>query len=175
MELNSLLSENKSKIFEEWLDLAVRAYPPETASFIKSKSNRFANPVGYNFSAAMEGVLDYMAGRKTAQEVLDALEGLVKIKAVQNFSASQAVRFIFLLKEVVRNHAGGPSEELLEFESRVDEMAMVCFDFYMRSREKLYDMKASELRNMHYRLLEKANLASRVDGSGHGPDRGNGS
>jgi hypothetical protein len=175
MELGSLLSENKTKIFEEWLDLAVRAYPPETAKFIKAKSNRFANPVGYNFSAAMDAVLDYLAGQREAREVLDALEGLVKIKAVQNFSASQAVRFIFLLKDVVRKRAGGPSEELLEFESRVDETALACFDIYMRSREKLYDMKASELRSMHYRLLEKANLASRKDGSGQDPDRGNGS
>lgn len=175
MELGSLLSENKKEIFEDWLALAVQAYPPETAEFIKSKSNRFDNPVGYNFSAAMGAVLDYLAGKIKAQEVLDALEGLVKIKAVQNFSASQAMKFIFLLKDVVRKRAGAPSGELLELESRVDEMALVCFDIFMRSREKVYDLKASELRNMHYRLLERANLASRKNGSGHGLDRGNGS
>lgn len=175
MELSGILAENKTKICDEWLDLALRAYSPETAEFIKSKSNRFANPVGYNFSVAMEAVLEYLAGQREARGVLDALEGLVKIKAVQNFSAAQAVRFIFLLKDVIRKRAGAPSEELLELESRVDEIALVCFDIFMRSREKLYDMKASELRKMHYRLLERANLASRIDGSGNGPDRGNGS
>jgi len=173
MELGSILSENKKKIIEEWFDLAASAYPPDTAGFLKAQTNRFANPVGYNFSVAMEAAVDYLAGQRKAEEVLAALDGLVKIKAVQDFSASQAVRFIFLLKDVIRKHAG-PSEELSGLESRIDEMALVCFDFYMRNREKIYDLKASELRGMHYRLLEMANLATRRD-SGRGPDGGNGS
>lgn len=175
MEIVSLLSENKKDIIEEWFDAAVRVYPPDTASFLKNKKNRFANPVGYNFGQAMEASLGYLTGQKRAEDVLGALEGLVKIKAVQDFSASQAVRFIFLLKDVIRRRAGGPSEELLEIESRVDELALVCFDIYTRSRDKLNELRASELRKMHYRLLERANIATRIDDSGQGSDGGNGS
>jgi hypothetical protein len=175
MEIVSLLSESKEDIIEEWFDAAVRVYPPDTASFLKKKNNRFANPVGYNFLQAMEASLGYLVGQKKGEEVLGALEGLVKIKAVQDFSASQAVKFIFILKDVIRKRAGGPSEELLEIESRVDELALVCFDIYMRSKEKLNDLRASELRKMHYRLLERANIATRIDDSGRSPDGGNGS
>jgi hypothetical protein len=110
MELANLLSEKKEEIIKEWFDLAVQAYPPDTAKFLKDKTNRFANPVGYNFSVAMEAVIGHLLDDKYDGDVVGSLEGLVKIKAVQDFSASQAVRFIFLLKRILRKHAGDQFE-----------------------------------------------------------------
>jgi hypothetical protein len=146
MELANLLSKKKEEIINEWFDLAVQAYPPDTASFLKAQANRFANPVGYNFSVAMEAVLGHLLDEKYEGDVVGSLEGLVKIKAVQDFSASQAVRFIFLLKQILRKHAGDQFELLLDMEDKVDKLALVCFDLYMRSREKVYDLKSAELR-----------------------------
>jgi hypothetical protein len=172
MELASVLSDKKEEIIEEWFDLAVEVYPQDTAKFLKRKADRFANPVGYNFSVAMEAVLDHLGGVKEPEEVVSSLEGLIKVKAVQDFSASQAVRFIFLLKKIIRKHTGDSFEELLELEDKIDRMALVCFDLYMRSRDKIQELKTSELRGMHYRLLEQANLVSRVE---EDPIGGNGS
>jgi hypothetical protein len=56
-------------------------------------------------------------------------------------------------------------------EDKVDKLALVCFDLYMRSREKVYDLKSAELRRMHYRLLEQTNIVSRKED----PIGGNGS
>ena len=111
MELASVLADNKEKIIGEWFDMAVDIYPPDTAKFLKNKADRFANPVGYNFSAAMEAVLAYLISNDESDDVVGALEGLIKIKAVQDFTASQAVRFIFLLKKIVRKHAGKSYED----------------------------------------------------------------
>jgi hypothetical protein len=171
MELASVLSEKKEEIIREWFDLAVEVYPPDTAKFLKKKTDRFANPVGYNFSVAMEAVLGHLREDMEPDEAVGSLEGLIKIKAVQDFSAAQAVRFIFLLKKVLRKHAEGRFEELLGLEDKIDQLALVCFDLYMRSRDKVQELKASELRQMHYRLLEQANLVSRQTD----PQGGNGS
>jgi len=163
MELASVLADNKDEIIREWFDQAVEIYPPDTAKFLKNKADRFANPVGYNFSAAMEAVLGYLISGDESDDVVGALDGLIKIKAVQDFSASQAVRFIFVLKKVLRKHAGNSYEELFGLEDKIDRVALLCFDLYMRSRDKIHELKASELRNMHYRLLERANLATRQE------------
>ncbi len=171
MELANLLLEKKKEIIKEWFDLAVQAYPPDTARFLKGKTNRFANPVGYNFNVAMEAVLGHLLDDKYEGDIIGSLEGLVKIKAVQDFSASQAVRFIFLLKQVLRKHMGDRLESILELEDKVDKLALVCFDLYMRNREKVHDLKSAELRRMHYRLLEQANIVSRKED----PIGGNGS
>jgi len=37
-------------------------------------------------------------------------------------------------------------------------LGLLAFDIFMRCREKLYDIKANEMRHMTFRLLQQANL-----------------
>jgi hypothetical protein len=50
------------------------------------------------------------------------------------------------------------ADELILLEDRIDSLGLLAFDIFMRCREKLYDIKANEMRNMTFRLLQKANL-----------------
>ena len=177
MELDSLLSEKREAIAKEWFNLIIQAYPPDTAKFLKNQTNRFANPIGHAISEAMEAVLGHLVEDRDLADVYRSVDGLVRIKAVQDFTASQSIRFIFSLKEVIRKQAKGHSlsGELLEHETRIDEIALGCFDIYMACREKIYDLKATELKNMHFRLLQKANLVSEAGDPGSDPVGGNGS
>lgn len=179
MELHSLLSEKREAIAKEWFNLIIQEYPPDTAKFLKNQTNRFANPIGHVISEAMEAVLGHLVEDRDLADVYRGLDGLVRVRAVQDFTASQSIRFIFSLKGVIRKQAQGHSlsGELLELETRIDELALGCFDIYMSCREKIYDLKATELRGMHYRLLQKANLVSEVEveDPGSDPVGGNGS
>ena len=82
----------------------------------------------------------------------------------QNFAPSEAVRFIFQLKSVVRSTLARTqqepvsAEELISFESSIDDLALFAFDLYMQCRETIYDIKAKEARSMTFRLLQKAQL-----------------
>ena len=88
------------------------------------------------------------------------LDAIVRIRAVQEFSASQAVSFIFLLKQAVREAlapelAGSAlTDAILAFESRIDAVAGRCFDLYMGAREK-YQIRANEIRRQTHFLLER--------------------
>lgn len=83
---------------------------------------------------------------------------------MQDFSASQAVSFIFLLKKVIREEIeeelkdNQSSLELAAFEVKIDELALLSFDIFMRCREKIYDLKAQEIKRMTFKLLQRANL-----------------
>jgi hypothetical protein len=46
--------------------------------------------------------------------------------------------------------------ELAKIDSVIDDLALFAFDLYMRCREKIYDLKAQEARDMTFRLLQKA-------------------
>ena len=46
------------------------------------------------------------------------------------------------------------------FESRIDAIALHAFDSFMKCREKIYEIKTNETRNMTFRLLQKAQLLS---------------
>jgi len=92
------------------------------------------------------------------------LDGIVRIRAVQEFAPSEALGFIFQLKDVVRKVlAKAPqhpaaANELDVFDSAVDDLALFAFDLYMQCREKIYDIKAKEARSLTFRLLQKAQI-----------------
>ncbi len=168
MNLNNLLLERKSAILKRWFDLILESYPADTTSFLKGQKNRFANPVGYTISQGIDGLFGEILLELDSERVSPFLDNIMRIKAVQDFSPSQAISFIFFLKKVIRKELGSEirgdriSEELLALESRIDDLALLSFDIYMKCRERIYELKSNEVRNMTFRLLQKANLVYEI-------------
>lgn len=178
MRLNSLLTDKKASILEKWFNVIIESYPPDTASFLKTQSNRFANPIGSTISKGIEDIFDELlrglnppqAEEKTSQ----FLDDIVRIRAVQAFTPSQALSFIFPLKRIIREELAAEiaekqlSDEILSLESTIDKLALSSFDIYMKCREKIYDIKANEVKRSTFRLLQMANLIN--DTNGEEPD-----
>ncbi|MFH1146155.1 MAG: RsbRD N-terminal domain-containing protein [Pseudomonadota bacterium] len=168
MKVENLLVEKRSAILEKWVDLILETYPAETAKFLKDQKNRFANPVGYTISQEVDHLFDQLI-KNDFEEASRFLENVVRIRAIQNFTPTQAISFIFTLKDVVRHEIGkeiagkGIIDELLAFESRIDKLAMMAFDIYMKCYEKIYEIRSTELRNRTYRLLKRANVLHELD------------
>jgi len=86
---------------------------------------------------------------------------------VQNFTPSQAVGFVYLLKPIVRKYFGKNQkklklDELLELESKIDGMALIGFDVFMACREQIYSMKSNTERNTIYKAFARAGLIKEV-------------
>jgi len=164
MNLKELLVEKRSSITAAWFDAVVATYQEETRGSLQRKNAPFTNPVGFNTEQGLQGLFDGLLNGVMPSETSRFLDGIVRIRAVQNFTPSDALRFIFQLKEIVRTQFGdvmrepGRAEEVAAFESAVDELALFAFDLYMECREKIYDIKAKEARSMTFRLLQKAQL-----------------
>jgi len=164
MELKNLLLEKRADILKRWFDLILETYPPDTSNFLKRQNNRFTNPVGYTISQGIEGLFDELFQGTNSDKVPTFLDNIIRIRAVQDFSPPQAIGFIFLLKKVIREKLAREigenkiSEELLTLESRIDDLALLSFDIFMKCREKIYEIKANEVRNSVFRLLQRANL-----------------
>lgn len=142
----------------------METYPSDTSNFLKKQKNCFANPVGYNISQGINGIFDELLnGVDSSEKFFPFLNDIIRIKAVQDFSPSQAISFIFLLKKVIREKLGSEvqknriSEELLTFESKIDDLALLSFDIYMKCRERIYEIKVDEVRRMTFGLLHRAN------------------
>jgi hypothetical protein len=164
MSLEQLIIDRKAAILSRWFDLTIATYPEETVKFLKSKKNRFANPIGYFLSQEIEPILNGLCQRVDIKTLQPFLENIIRIRAIQDFSPSQAISFVFLLKQVIREEMeaeireGSIGRELLQFESRIDELGLLSFNIFMKCREKIYDLKANELKNRTVRLLKRANL-----------------
>ena len=164
MRLNNLLAQRKTAIIKNWFVLSVETYPPDTASFLKKQKDPFANPVGKTISTGLEALFNELLKEMDDKIITSFLDPIIRIRAIQNFSPAQAVSFIFLLKKAVRkNIKKEVSEEplfneLLLFESKIDQLAMIAFNLYMQCKEKIYDLKANEMRNSTYKAFKRAGL-----------------
>ena len=170
MNLKQKLVEKKPAILKKWFDAVADTYPDNTAGFLKKKKAQFTNPVGYTLSEGLDGLDESLLQGMIPDTVSRFLDGIIRIRAVQDFSPSEAVAFIFQLKKIVRQELGNEivqqqhmTEELAAFDSAIDDLALFSFDVYMKCREKIYEIKANEARNMTFRLLQQAKLIADND------------
>jgi len=151
--LADLLMERRDAVLERWFDVLLRDYPRETARFLQTETDQFSNPVGHSTRRGLEGLLEWLLRDTDPDEARLLLDGIVRIRAVQDLSAGRAVAFILLLKEVIRAElatdieAGRISqEELHAFEMKVDNLALLAFDIYVECREQVHRIRMKELR-----------------------------
>ncbi|OGW35882.1 MAG: hypothetical protein A2010_16960 [Nitrospirae bacterium GWD2_57_9] len=166
MDLKNQLMARKSAILKKWFDAVAETYPDNTSSFLKKQKAQFTNPVGYTLSEGLEGLFDALLKGMIPDTVKVFLDSIIRIRAIQDFTPSESLSFIFLLKKIARQELGneevlqqpGMNDELTAFDSSIDELALYSFDIYMNCREKIYELKANEARNMTFRLLQQAKL-----------------
>jgi hypothetical protein len=164
MNLTELITDRKSAILGRWFDLAIASYPAVSASFLKSKKNRFANPVGFILPQELTPILDGLLKGVEIQTLKPFLDNIIRIRAVQDFEPSRALNFVFSLKETIRQELEKEirenrlEQQLLSLESRIDTLSLLAFDLFMHCREKIYDLKANEMKNRTVRLLKRAKL-----------------
>jgi hypothetical protein len=137
MKLEKLLSEQSSTILKRWLQLILETYPSDTQRFLKKQKDQFANPVRDTISKEIKNIYRELLQGIDREKVSPSLDRIIRIRAVQDFSPSQAIFFVFLLKKVIR--------EVLD-----------------KCREKMYELRAKEARNQVSKLLQRAGLVAEI-------------
>lgn len=170
MDLAKFLTQHRSSILKKWFNSILDTYPPETARIFKREKNQFANPVGRTINQGMEGIYQELIQGINAETVSPFLDKIIRIRAIQDFSPSRAIAFVFVLKDLLREESKEaessqeelPFDELVSFEARVDQLAMLAFDIYVQCREQLYELRVNEVKNRAHRLLQRANLLAEI-------------
>ena len=159
------LAGRKDAIVQEWLARALQSYPEHTGRFLAREQDPFRNPVGHTLKAALPALFDQVVGDLDCDRVSSILDDILRIRAVQDFSAGQAVAFLFLLKPVIRDalkresQAHPDGDALAALEARIDQMVLLAFDRFMRCRETIYEIKANEARRRIGVLLQRCGVA----------------
>ncbi len=103
MTFEFMLTERKSELSEKWADLILQTYPKETQKVWGQQKDRFQNPVGASIIEATRDLIDLVLDWQDADKIAAALDTLIRIRSVQDFSPSQAISFVFLLKKLLRD------------------------------------------------------------------------
>ncbi|MCU0573775.1 MAG: RsbRD N-terminal domain-containing protein [Syntrophobacteraceae bacterium] len=177
MQVSKLLKQEQDAILNQWFRMILETYNPETASRLLKGKNQFSNPVGHTLRQGLEGVYGELAGELRPEKMRTYLDLIIRVRAVQEFSPAQAIAFVFLLKNIIREKSKKEAwtnlisqDDLLEFEQKIDELALLAFNVYSDCREKLYELRVNEVKNRSFRLLQRANLLAEIpeleEGSG---------
>ena len=164
MELKDLLSRNEAAILQRWFNLILETYPADTATLMRKDKDQFTNPVGSTFSREIEVLFKKLCEGSQNERCQASLDSILKIRSIQDFSPSQAVGFVFLLKraigETLKNEICKESvmDEWLKFQSSIDDLALQAFDAYMECREKICEIRINQARTekeMAFRMMER--------------------
>jgi hypothetical protein len=168
MELATLLEKKREAILDEWFDLIIGTYPRVASELLAKQKDQFRNPVGHAIAESIGPIFDQLVSAMDTDELLHALDAIVRIRCVQDFSPSEAVAFVFRLKTVIRSvmdreiEGAEKGEELADLEARIDRVALLAFEKYTECREKLHEIRNREIRTRTMKLLERVNGISAI-------------
>jgi hypothetical protein len=162
--LKGLIEKHKNEIIKNWFEATIQTYAPDTSQFYKGQKDQFANPVGNITAKGVEFLLDQLLNDFEPDAVKTYLDPIIRIRAVQDFTPSQATAFILLLKKVLRDILPDKHQdaalviELLAFESKIDQLCLMAFDIYMTCKEKIYQISANDMRSQALKAFKRAGL-----------------
>jgi hypothetical protein len=130
-------------VAERWIERTLESYPAEAHSLLSGELDPFRNPAGYAIKESLKTLACELLGEMDKIAIAAALDALVRLRAVQDFRPSDALRFIFDLRDVVAEVTGAPPQAL---ENRIDELALMAFDQYMACRDQIAGLREKELR-----------------------------
>jgi hypothetical protein len=130
-------------VAERWIERTLASYPAEVHSLLSGEQDPFRNPAGHAIKESLTTLARELLGEMNEKAIATALDALVRLRAVQDFRPSEALRFIFDLRDVVAEVAGSLPQVL---ERRIDELALIAFDQYMACRDQIAGLREKELR-----------------------------
>ena len=149
------LARHRESILERWIGSVMDAYPDETVKFLKKEGDPFSNPVGAGLRQGLAEIVDGLVDEAGDEAFESALDRVIRVRAVQDFSAAAAVAFVFDLKQIVREELGQLGSGLSELDGRIDRLGMQAFDVYMRCREQVWAIRANEIRGQSLGIMER--------------------
>src|SRR5512138_3427633 len=144
MTLRELLLDRQAAVSQHWLDAALTDYGPETAERWRAERDPFANPVGHALASGLAELVAAVVGGDPSSRGAAALERIVRIRSVSELEPSRAIGFVFRLRDAIRRElegelAGGAhAAELAELDARVERLALLAFDAYVRCRDQVF-------------------------------------
>ena len=151
MELDEAFRNYEDKIVNLWVDYTLSTY--KASKFFKKERDKFANPVGGNTYEALSKLFKLLAKNADPKEFIAPLDQIMRIRSIQEFTASEAVGPIHAVKHITREILEKDKErrhllaDLYDFEFAVDLAVLAAFDLYMQCREQLYKVRIQEIKS----------------------------
>lgn len=165
MDQEKFAAKNKQRLAKKWFSVIIDTYPADSKTFFMDNRDPFANPVGNTIKRNIDRLThEVLQTTMNRDNVKESLEPIIRIRAVQDFSASRALAFIFAFKTIFRqenpllleNNEGRSYVDAVE--ANIDDIMLTALDIYAVCRHKIYTLRINESKKSVRQLLIKKNL-----------------
>lgn len=166
---DDIISSRRDRWTDKWFNAVIRTYPEESARFFKDTRDPFANPVGAALKKGITDLFEVITADTFDRDAAHAaLEPMVRVRAIQEFSPSQALGFITAIKPIMEKdseaaaRSGAGAEKLSRMAENADKALLTAFDIYMDCKKQVYGLRARQARDSVRQLLIKKELISEL-------------
>lgn len=158
-----LLEERKDTIVERWVDAVLSAYPSDSAALFQAQRDPFANPLGHSVREGTKGVFQTILDGVDREDLRTHLDKIVRIRAVQQFTPSEALSFVFSLRSIVQDVIPEAETDarfrkgLADMNRTIDEVALAAFELYAARREEVSQLRINEVKRQVTWVMAKVN------------------
>jgi len=151
MELSKLLEKNRPAILKKWMGEIFDTYPADTSRFLKGQRDRFANPVGHTITVNAEFILEGLIKGDDAGRLSGYLKQIIRIRAVQDFTPSQAVAFMESLKPVITGQLKTEInkynllDDWAELETHIDSLTQCAYELHTEMKKRINSIRTKEI------------------------------
>lgn len=138
--LSVIDSRTREAICDEWI---ARVFG---GSFIKRASaGLLEDPFFHTVRSEWGAILGILYSSQPVDESLSLPEEYIRLRAVQEISAAEAVSHIFVLKDIVRERHG-QEKGYEDLSRRLDMLALHTFNSYVQCRDRLFQIRLKEIK-----------------------------
>jgi len=163
VQIGDLLRERTDTIVERWAREVLSSYPSDAAVFFHKQQDPFSNPIGHSVREGTRGAFQAIMDGMDPEALRSHLDRIVRVRAVQDLSPSQALSFVFSLRSIIRevipelDTDPRNRREVAELDDMIDRVALMAFDVYAESREEVSRLRVNEVKRQVAWVFEKMN------------------
>jgi len=131
-------------ILEQWIARTLASHPAQAGAILGGEPDPFRNPYGHALRQSLSQLWRQLLGEMDVGALDVALDGIIRIRAVQDMAPSEVLQFLFLLRELIREFS--VDYDMKALNDRIDQLILRAFDTYMRCREQIAEIRANEHR-----------------------------
>jgi hypothetical protein len=130
------------ELVDKWIVRLAESHPEQSGKLCAPDPDPFRNPVGYAMRKSLAQLWAQLQGDMDADEIEAALDTVLRIRALQDISPSEAAGFVVQLRPVLRQMP--TTLDLVLLESRIDQLTLAAFDKYVQCREQIVAVRQHE-------------------------------
>jgi len=170
MDILNYLKENSSEMIAKWQKAIIDTYPKDAGRFLSINKSQFGNPIGFSLQNDLPKIYNELIGDMNTDILNSSIEAIIKIRAVQDFTPTEASGFINLLKIIIISETKAMmtdkafADSYFDFDNRITQIIGIAFEKYLEMKLKLSEIQIREVKSRNERMMERISKKYGIQG-----------